>query len=95
MPAVARKGDSGVVHCSGFTIATGSGDVFVNGRPAARVGDQSTNHLLPGGPCPNHVSSIASGSASVFVNGRPLARVGDPFGSCTRVAQGSGDVFCG
>ena len=30
MPAAARKGDQGVPHCSGYTIANGSGDVFIN-----------------------------------------------------------------
>lgn len=95
MPAVARKGDAGVVHCSGYNIATGSNDVFVNGRPAARVGDQSTSHLLPGSPCPSHVSTIAVGSGSVFVNNRPLARVGDGLAACTSIAAGSGDVVAG
>ena len=96
MPAVARKGDAGVVHCSGYTIATGSPDVFINGQPAARVGDTSTSHLRHGSPrCVPHVSTIAAGSSSVFVNGRPLARVGDPLTACTTIAQGSGDVFAG
>lgn len=92
MPAAARQGDAGVVHCSGFNIASGSPDVFINGRPAARVGDPSTTHLRPAGPCVPHSSTIASGSPNVFVNGRALARVGDPFGGCTRVAQGSENV---
>lgn len=95
MPAVARKGDPGVVHCSGFNIASASGDVFVNGKGAARVGDSSTNHKLPGSPCPSHTSTISAGSGSVFVNGKALARVGDPFGGCTKVSGGSGDVFAG
>lgn len=95
MPAAARKGDAGVVHCSGFTIATASGDVFVNGRGAARRGDSSTSHQKPGSPCPTHTSSISGGSGTVFVNGRAAARVGDGFGGCTSVAAGSGDVFIG
>lgn len=96
MPAVARKGDPGATHCSGFNIATASSDVFVNGLGAARVGDQSTPHLKPGGRrCVTHTSSISSGSSTVFVNGRALARVGDPFTSCTQVRSGSGDVSAG
>ena len=39
MPGVARQNDAGVTHCSGFKIVSGSGDVFVNGRPCARVND--------------------------------------------------------
>lgn len=96
MPAAARKGDPGVVHCSGFNIQSASGDVFVNGRGAARKGDSSTPHLKPGGRgCPNHSSQISAASGSVFVNGRGFARVGDAFGGCTQVAAGSGDVFVG
>ena len=95
MPAVARLGDAGVVHCSGYVIATGSPNVFVNGRPAARVGDVSSVHLKPGSPCPPHTSTIAVGSGSVFVNGLPLARIGDPLAGCTVIAQGSPDVSAG
>lgn len=95
MPAVARLGDAGVPHCSGYTIASGSDNVFVNGKPAARVGDSSTSHQLPGSPCPSHVSTIAVGSSSVFVNNRPLARVGDTLSGCTSIAQGSADVQAG
>jgi uncharacterized Zn-binding protein involved in type VI secretion len=95
MPAAARKGDSGVVHCSGFNIASGSGDVFINGQSAARKGDTSSAHKRPGSPCPTHTSSIAGGSSSVFINGRAAARVGDAFAGCTSVSSGSGDVFIG
>jgi len=92
---VARLGDQGVPHCSGFSIATGSSTVFVNSKPAARVGDQSTPHLRPGSPCPTHVAPISSGSSTVFVDGSPLARVGDGLAGCTAVASGSSDVFAG
>jgi uncharacterized Zn-binding protein involved in type VI secretion len=95
VPAVARKGDAGVVHCSGYTIATGSPDVFINGRPAARKGDMSTTHLLPGAPCPAHAAPIQSCSGTVFVNGQGLARVGDTLAGCTSIAQGSPNVFAG
>jgi len=96
MPAVARKGDQGVPHCSGYTIANGSNDVNINGRPAARVGDSSTGHLQPGGRrCIGHTASISQGSSSVRVNGRALARVGDSLAGCTAVAQGSPNVFAG
>lgn len=93
MPAVARVGDPGIVHCSGYVVASGSPDVIINDRPAARLGDPSTSHLRPGAPCVPHVSNIVSASPDVYVNGLPLARVGDPLGGCTRIAQGSGDVF--
>jgi uncharacterized Zn-binding protein involved in type VI secretion len=95
MPAAARKGDAGVPHCSGYTIASASGDVKINGRGAARQGDVSTGHLRPGKKCPRHTASISRGSSSVFINGRPAARVGDSLAGCTRVATGSADVIIG
>lgn len=96
MPAAARRGDPGTLHCSTYTIASGSADVFINDRPAARVGDSSTVHLRPAGRrCVPHTAKISKGSASVFINGRPAARAGDPLASCTRVKSGSPDVIIG
>ena len=95
MPAVARQGDQGVPHCSPFSIASGSGDVFVDGMPAATVGSASTSHLVPSRVCFGHSSSISGGSGTVFVTGKPIARVGDPLAGCTSVSQGSGTVFAG
>lgn len=94
MPAVSRQGDSNVPHCSGHNIQSASGNVFVNGRGAARKGDSCTTHLVKRGKkCKPHSATIKSGSASVYVNGRPIARIGDGYGGCTSIAQGSGDVF--
>ena len=97
MTGVARAGDSGMVHCSGYVIAGGSSDVFVNGRPAARVGDSSSVHLRPVGKkkCFPHVATISAGSSSVLVNGRPIARVGSPLAGCTFIISGSSDVIVG
>lgn len=93
MPAAARVGDPGVVHCSGYVVASGSPDVIINDLAAARVGDPSTSHLRPGAPCVPHVSTISAGSPDVYVNGIALARVGDPFAACTVIAQGSQNVY--
>ena len=95
MPAASRKGDQGVPHCSGYVIAAGSSDVYINGIAAARQGDIVTGHLLPGLPCPAHAPPIAKGSRTIFVNNRPLARVGDPVAGCTFIAQCSPTVFAG
>ena len=96
MPAAARQGDLGIPHCSPYVIATASGDVIINGRGAARVGDVSTPHLRPGGKrCPIHMASIVLGSTSVTINGRPAAFVGSYLLGCTFVATGSGDVIIG
>ena len=96
MPAAARQGDLGVPHCSPYVIATGSTDVVINGRPAARVGDVSTPHLIPGGRrCGTHLAPIVVGSPSVLINGRPAAFVGSYLAGCTFVATGSADVVVG
>lgn len=96
MPAAARQGDLGVPHCSPYVIATGSTDVVINGRGAARVGDVSTPHLIPAGRrCGAHVAPIVKGSSSVLINGRPAAHVGSPLAACTFVATGSTDVIVG
>ncbi len=93
MPAVTRIGDADVAHCSGMTRAAGSPNVNANGIPVSRQGDNNTGHLLPGDPCPSHAAPITIGSLTVKVNSRGGGRVGDA--TCTSVAAGSPDVFCG
>jgi uncharacterized Zn-binding protein involved in type VI secretion len=95
MPAVTRVGDADVAHCSGMVRAEGSGNVFCNGIPISRQGDNNTGHLLPGVPCPSHAAPIATGSTTVFVNGKGCGRVGDAISGCTSVAAGSSNVFAG
>ena len=95
MPAATRIGDADVTHCSGMTRAAGSPNVFVNGIPWSRQGDNNTGHLLPGVPCPSHSAPIASGSSTVKVNGKGAGRVGDGISGCTSVAAGSPNVFAG
>ena len=97
MSAAARLGDP--ISC-GDTIAGGSGNVFINGMPAARQTDVTAGH----GCFPP--TTIQVGSATVFINGLPAARVGDAIVSHTcnvtpfpthggTVAVGSGNVFIG
>lgn len=95
MPAATRIGDADVAHCSGMTRAEGSPNVFVNGIPWSRQGDNNTTHLLPGDPCRPHAAPIAVGSPTVFVNGMGAGRIGDAISGCTSVAAGSPNVFCG
>ena len=59
MPAVTRKGDADVPHCSGMVRDGASTNVFVNGRGISRVGDNNTGHLLPPVPCPAHSAPIS------------------------------------
>ena len=95
MPAVCRIGDADLVHCSVPVRAEGSPDVFCNGIPVSRQGDNNDPHLLPGVPCPVHVAPITIGSTTVFVNGRGCGRIGDAITACTSVAEGSPNVFAG
>ena len=95
MPAATRIGDADVIHCSGMVRASGSGNVFVNGIPWSRQGDNNTGHLLTGNPCTGHAAPITTGSTTVFVNGKGAGRIGDGITSCTSVAAGSSNVFAG
>ncbi len=99
MPAAARLGDT----CSGHgcfpatPIVAGSGDVFINGKPAARQGDTVLLHACPCPKMPHalHGRSISAGSSTVSINGKPASRVGDAIGCGGSVAAGSGNVFIG
>jgi len=95
MAGAARRGDPGLIHCSPWTIASASSDVFINGRGAARIGDSTSLHLKPGKICPPHTAKITQGAATVFINGRPAARVGSQLAGCTKVIGGSSDVDIG
>lgn len=95
MPAATRIGDADVVHCSTPVRAEGSPNVFVNGIPWSRQGDNNNSHLLPGSPCPSHAAPITVGSTTVFVNGKGAGRIGDAITACTSVAEGSPNVFAG
>jgi len=95
MPAVTRKGDADVPHCSGMVRLGASTNVFVNGIGVSRQGDVNTGHLRPGVPCPGHAAPIAVGSLTVKVNGKGIGRVGDSISGCTSVAVGSTNVFAG
>jgi uncharacterized Zn-binding protein involved in type VI secretion len=95
MPAAARLGDP---IADGDTVATGSGNVFFNGLPVARIGDMSAGH----GCFPP--TALVQGSPTVFANNIAISRVGDQHAahSCSStthsggqraVAVGSPDVF--
>ena len=63
MPAVTRKGDADVTHCTGMTRSGASTNVFVNGIGVHRQGDGTGGH---GSWVPN---ASASGSPNVFAGG--------------------------
>ncbi|WP_296056795.1 type VI secretion system PAAR protein [uncultured Amphritea sp.] len=95
MPKVARSGDIGSGHgCfPPSPIIAGSGDVLIDGIPAARAGDPLAPHGCR--KCPPHGRMIAGGSSTVLINGRPAARVGDSISCGGAVATGSGSVSIG
>ena len=89
-----KVGDIGTEH-DGFhptKVTAGSGDVFIDGVPAARVGDPLEPHDKP--KHPKHGRSIATGSSTVFINGKPAALTGGAI-SCGGVTIGSGTVNIG
>lgn len=90
-----RLGDIGLGHdaCGSRELVTASGDVFINGKGAARIGDAYQSH-----GCiehPPHVGHLASGSSTVFINRRRAGRVGDAIDCGGAAAQGSPNVFIG
>lgn len=70
---------SGHDFCQPTEVISGSENVFINNKPAARVGDICAEHNCEGSPFdhPPHVPIIVSGSENVFINKKPAARVGD------------------
>ena len=71
----------GCIACAHPTIGriiTGSPNVFVNGRPAARVGD----HGVHAACCGPNTFTIAGGDSQVLINGRPAAKIDSPTDHC-------------
>ena len=70
-----------------------SGDVNVEGKPAAVLGSTATNtpsHIPKSGPFqkpPSNQATILQGSPTVFINGKPAARNGDPAITCNDPAD--------
>lgn len=94
MPAQTRLGDNCTGHdsCPPRPLATGSPNVFMNGKAAGRV--SIDNYALHG--CPDHTphsAVITTGSPNVFINGYPAGRIGDPVSCGGSVAEGSPNVI--
>lgn len=85
----------GPVGFSGEISGGCSGDVLINGRPAAVVGSTTTER---DSCCGSSAGAVAAGSGSVFINARPAARQGDTLSAHSgsgSVSSGSGDVIIG
>jgi len=82
----ARLGDP-IGH--GGSITSGSGNVRINGVPAAMAGGSSYSCSVHGG------GSVSKGSSSVFINGNPAGMVSGVCGCGAPVSNGSPNVFIG
>jgi uncharacterized Zn-binding protein involved in type VI secretion len=71
--------------CGSSTVTSGSGDVVVEGKQAARAGDTIG--------CPGAGSTIVQGSPNVFINGKPAAVQGDQTGCGGSIVTGASGVF--
>lgn len=91
----ARLGDIGSAHgCFPPTpTVMGSPDVFVNGLPANRVGDDLVPHGCSN--CSPHPRAVAEGSSTVSINGKPATRVGDGVDCGGQLSTGSPNVSIG
>lgn len=93
---IARRGDREAVHCSRPYRKGHFRTVFANGIPVSGNGHANTTHLKPCG-CPPcccpHSASLKATTRTVFAESILVGRVGDP--TCTRVVQGSPNVFVG
>lgn len=77
-------------------VVSGSNNVFINGKPAARVMDLGV--AVP--CCSSNTYAIIKGSSTVFINNQPAARIGDMTLHCgiypgQLVTNGSPNVFIG
>ena len=97
MPAVCRgdEEDADLIHCTVPRRDECSDNVFVNGIGISREGDKNTIHKKTPVPCPNHKKPIKIGSLTVIINDKGCGRIGDDITACTKVAEGSENVFAG
>lgn len=105
MPAQGRLGDKSQAPADGHgcpacphpvigPAVQGSPNVFVNSRPAVRVGDMGIHAACCG---PNMWKAV-EGSATVFFNGKPAHRMGDKDQHCGgsgKLINGSSNVYVG
>jgi len=105
MPPQARLGDKSHVpadshgcpacsHSAEGPAVQGSPDVFVNGRPAVRVGDKGVHSAC----CGSNTWTAAAGSSTVMINNKPAHRKGDQCAHCGgngKTIEGSENVMTG
>jgi uncharacterized Zn-binding protein involved in type VI secretion len=81
-PSLVYSGDApNPANTGPSKIISGSGDVSVEGKEAARAGDSTGN------------GTVVEGSSNVFINGKPAAIQGSKTGCGGSVVTGSSSVF--
>jgi uncharacterized Zn-binding protein involved in type VI secretion len=105
MPAAGRVGDKSHVpadshgckscpHSAMGPAVAGSPDVFINFKPALRVGDPGTHTAC----CGPNTWQAAAGAPGVIINNKPAHRQGDAVTHCGgqgQLIEGSPDVIIG
>lgn len=105
MPPQARLGDKSQIpadahgcpacpHPAIGPAIQGSPDVFVNGRPAVRVGDKGVHAAC----CGPNMWTAAAGSGTVMINNQQAHRLGDQDSHCGgngKMIEGSNNVITG
>lgn len=74
-------------HAVAGPIITGSRNVTINGKPAARVGDTGVASAC----CGPNTFTIKEGDPTVLIDGQPAARIGDATAHC----GGTGEIISG
>lgn len=74
-------------HVGGPVLPPGEPTVFIDGLPAARVGDMAV--------CAGPPDTIILGSGTVFIGGSPAARMGDLTAHGGSIVAGSSTVLIG
>ena len=87
MPGILRQS----IDVTGGTNAIGSPNVFVNDKPAVRIGDA----VEPHGRDSHRNPVMAAGSGTVFVNSISVCREGDIANCGHSGSPGSGNVNAG
>jgi uncharacterized Zn-binding protein involved in type VI secretion len=105
MPGAARLGDKSQVpadahgcpacpHGAVGPAISGSPDVFINKKPAVRVGDSGIHAAC----CGPNTWTAAKGSGTVNINNKAAHRLGDADTHCGgsgKMIEGSSDVIIG
>jgi uncharacterized Zn-binding protein involved in type VI secretion len=81
-PPLAASAEDSPNPCGASTVTSGSGDVMVEGKQAARAGDSA-----------GCAGTVIEGSPDVFINGKPAAVQGDRTGCGGTISSGATGVF--